>query len=70
VELKRQITAAGHVFAAEYIDDGYTGTVLDRSALNRMRPDLKTDRFDRSIFLLPTASLGTLNTSGSSSASY
>jgi site-specific DNA recombinase len=51
VGLKRQITAAGHVLAAEYIDDGYTGTLLDRPALNRMRADLKTDRFDRVYFL-------------------
>src|SRR6516225_3631523 len=51
VELRRQITAAGHVLAAEYIDDGYTGTLLDRPALNRMRADLKTDRFDRIYFL-------------------
>src|SRR6516164_9929453 len=34
VELKRQIKVAGHVLAAEYIDDGYTGTLLDRPALN------------------------------------
>jgi site-specific DNA recombinase len=40
VELRRQITAAGHVLAAEYIDDGYTGMLLDRPALNRMRADL------------------------------
>ena len=51
VELKRQIAVAGHVLAAEYIDDGYTGTLLDRPALNRMRAHLKTDRFDRIYFL-------------------
>jgi site-specific DNA recombinase len=51
VELRRQITSAGHVLAAEYIDDGYTGMLLDRPALNRMRADLKTDRFDRIYFL-------------------
>ena len=51
VELRRQIAAAGYVLAAEYIDDGYTGTLLDRPALNRMRADLKTDRFDRIYFL-------------------
>jgi site-specific DNA recombinase len=51
VELKRQITVAGHVLAEEYIDDGYTGTLLDRPALNRMRSDLKTDRYDRIYFL-------------------
>ena len=51
VELKKQITAAGHVLAEEYIDDGYTGMLLDRPALNRMRSDLKTARFDRIYFL-------------------
>ena len=51
VELRRQIAVAGHVLTAEYIDDGYTGTLLDRPALNRMRADLKTDRFDRIYFL-------------------
>src|SRR5215472_16562576 len=51
VELKRQIAGAGHVLAAEYIDDGYTGTLLDRPALNRMRADVKADRFDRIYFL-------------------
>jgi hypothetical protein len=34
VELRRQIKVAGHVLAEEYIDDGYTGTLLDRPALN------------------------------------
>jgi hypothetical protein len=33
VELKKQITAAGHVLVKEYIDDGITGTLLDRPAL-------------------------------------
>jgi site-specific DNA recombinase len=51
VELKKQISAAGHVLAEEYIDDGYTGMLLDRPALNRMRADVKTDRFDRIYFL-------------------
>jgi predicted site-specific integrase-resolvase len=32
-EMKRQIAAAGHVLVKEYIDDGYTGTLLDRPAL-------------------------------------
>ena len=39
------------MLAEEYIDDGYTGTLLDRPALNRMRADLKTDRSDRIYFL-------------------
>jgi hypothetical protein len=32
-ELKKQIAAAGHELVKEYIDDGITGTVLDRPAL-------------------------------------
>jgi site-specific DNA recombinase len=51
VELKRQISAAGHVLVREYIDDGYSGTLLDRPALNQMRADLKTDLFDTIYFL-------------------
>ena len=51
VELRKQVAAAGHELVEEYIDDGHTGTVLDRPALNRMRADLKTDRFDRIYFL-------------------
>src|SRR6516164_4635227 len=50
-ELKRQIAAAGHVLVKEYIEDGYTGTLLDRPALNELRADLKTDLFDTVYFL-------------------
>jgi site-specific DNA recombinase len=49
-ELKRQIVAAGHVLVKEYIDDGVTGTLLDRPALNQLREDLKTDLFDAVYF--------------------
>src|SRR5215468_9006011 len=51
VELRKQVAVAGHELVEEYIDDGYTGTLLDRPALNQMRSDLKTDRFDRIYFL-------------------
>jgi DNA invertase Pin-like site-specific DNA recombinase len=37
VELRKQVAAAGHELVEEYIDDGCTGMVLDRPALNRMR---------------------------------
>jgi site-specific DNA recombinase len=40
------IAAAGDVLIKEYIDDGYTGTLLDRPALEQMQADLKTDLFD------------------------
>jgi site-specific DNA recombinase len=42
-ELKRQIAAAVDVLVKEYIDDGYSGTLLDRPALEELRADLKTD---------------------------
>src|SRR5712691_1424599 len=51
VELKRQITAAGHVLVKEYIDNGYSGTLLDRPALEQLRQDAKTDVFDAIYFL-------------------
>ena len=50
-ELKRQIAAAGHVLVREYKDDGHTGTLLDRPALNQLRADLKADLFDTVYFL-------------------
>ncbi len=50
-ELKRQIEAAGDVLVKEYIDDGCSGTLLDRPALNQMRTDAKTDIFDAIYFL-------------------
>jgi DNA invertase Pin-like site-specific DNA recombinase len=45
-ELKRQIAAAGHDLVKEYIDDGHSGKLLDRPALNALRTDLKADLFD------------------------
>src|SRR5262245_59167861 len=50
VELRRQIAAAGHELVKEYIDDGITGTVLDRPAQEQLRQDAKTDPFDRIYF--------------------
>jgi hypothetical protein len=55
-ELRRQIAAAGRELVKEYIDDGITGTILDRPALEELRQDAKTDLFDRSIFTRPIAS--------------
>jgi len=45
VELKRQIADAGQVLVKEYIDDGYSGSLLDRPALEQLR----TRREDRSV---------------------
>jgi predicted site-specific integrase-resolvase len=50
-ELRRQITAAGHMLVKEYIDDGYSGADMDRPALEEMREDVKTNVFDRMYFL-------------------
>ncbi len=52
-ELKRQIVRDGHVLVKEYIDDGHSGTRLDRPALEQMRQDLKTKLFDVIYFLCP-----------------
>jgi site-specific DNA recombinase len=49
--LKKQIAAAGHELVREYIDDGYTGTKLNRPGLERLRQDVKTDLFDAVYFL-------------------
>ena len=51
LELKRQIAAAGDVLVKEYIDDGYSGTLLDRPALEELRRDVKTNLFDAVYFL-------------------
>src|SRR5262252_1021797 len=42
-ELRKQVAAAGHELVKEYIDDGYSGSLLDRPALDQMRADLKSD---------------------------
>jgi DNA invertase Pin-like site-specific DNA recombinase len=43
LELKRQIAAVGDVLVKEYVDDGYSGTLLDRPGLEELRRDVKTD---------------------------
>jgi site-specific DNA recombinase len=50
VDLKRQIAAAGHELVKEYIDDGITGTILERPALEQLRQDAKANLFDRVYF--------------------
>ena len=36
-ELRKQVGAAGYEIVKEYIDDGITGTVLERPALEQLR---------------------------------
>jgi site-specific DNA recombinase len=48
--LKKQIAAAGHELVRE-IDDGYSGTKLNRPGLERLRLDVKTELFDAVYFL-------------------
>jgi site-specific DNA recombinase len=48
--LKTQIAEAGHELIKEYIDDGITGTLLERPALEQLRRDAKTDLYDRIYF--------------------
>ena len=45
-ELKKQIATAGNVLVKEYIEDGHTGTVLHRPALDELRREAKGDVFD------------------------
>ena len=52
-ELRKQVAAAGHELVKEYIDDGYSGSLLDRPALEQLRADLKSDLFDAIFFLSP-----------------
>ena len=52
-ELRKQVTAAGHELVKEYIDDGYSGSLLDRPALDQLRAGLKFDLFDAIYFLSP-----------------
>jgi site-specific DNA recombinase len=49
-ELKRQIASAGDVLVKEYIDDGISGTFLDRPALEQLRQDAKTNLYNRIYF--------------------
>jgi DNA invertase Pin-like site-specific DNA recombinase len=51
VVLRRQVAEAGHELVKEYIDDGYTGTLLARPGLDQLRSDLKADVFDTVYFL-------------------
>jgi site-specific DNA recombinase len=51
LELKRQIAAAGDVLVTDYIDDGYSGTLLDRPGLEELRRDVKANLFDAVYFL-------------------
>jgi DNA invertase Pin-like site-specific DNA recombinase len=51
LELKRQIATAGDVLVKQYVDDGYSGTLLDRPALEELRRDVKTNLFDAVYFL-------------------
>jgi site-specific DNA recombinase len=51
LELKRQIAAAGDVLVREYVDDGYSGSLLDRPGLEALRKDVRTSLFDAVYFL-------------------
>jgi site-specific DNA recombinase len=50
-ELRRQVAAAGHELVKEYIDDGYSGSLLDRPGLDQLRADAKVDVYDAVHFL-------------------
>jgi site-specific DNA recombinase len=51
LELKRQIDASGDVLVKEYVDNCYSGTLLDRPALEELRRDVRSNLFDAVYFL-------------------
>ena len=53
VELKKQITAAGHELVKEYIDDGYSGARLDRPGLDALRNSAERGLFEAVLCLTP-----------------
>lgn len=50
-ELKKQIDKNGDKLIKEYVDDGYSGALLDRPAMNELRIDLKNGTFE-TIYIL------------------
>ncbi len=50
-ELKKQVAKNAGTLEKEYIDDGHSGALLDRPAMNELRDDLKTNKFDAIYFL-------------------
>jgi site-specific DNA recombinase len=51
LELKGQIAAAGDMLVREYVDNGFSGTLLDRPGLEALRRDVRTLLFDAVYFL-------------------
>jgi hypothetical protein len=43
-ELRRQVAASGHELVKEYIDDGYSGSLLDRPGLDQIAELLKNGK--------------------------
>jgi site-specific DNA recombinase len=45
-ELKKQVRVAGDKLVKQYTDDGYSGAMLSRPAMDELRKDLRTNLFD------------------------
>jgi DNA invertase Pin-like site-specific DNA recombinase len=50
-ELRKQVAADGHELVKEYLDDGYSGSLLGRPGLDQLRADAKFDVYDAIHFL-------------------
>jgi DNA invertase Pin-like site-specific DNA recombinase len=50
-ELRTQVAAFSHTLIKEYIDNGFSGTLLDRPGLDQLRADAKSDVYDAIHFL-------------------
>ncbi|MFA5127248.1 MAG: recombinase family protein [Patescibacteria group bacterium] len=49
-ELKKQIKKVGNILVKEYVDDGYSGAMLSRPGMDKLREDIKTNKFDSIYF--------------------
>lgn len=52
-ELDKAITASGDICVKKYIDDGYSGELLERPALDQLRTDAKKGLFSKVYVLSP-----------------
>jgi site-specific DNA recombinase len=50
-ELRKQVFQNGDELVKEYIDEGFSGAMLDRPAMNQLREDMKNESFQLIYFL-------------------
>jgi site-specific DNA recombinase len=48
---RKQVLQNGDELVKEYIDEGFSGAMLDRPAMNQLREDMKKETFEKIYFL-------------------